>query len=191
MIKVEENKKYMGVYVDEESNELLNGKIIVGYASRSVAMMSLVYAEKDGEIYFFVQQRGPKCPDHVGKWAFSSGYLSWHETRKQGAIRELYEETGLKIPENIVQEWKTIDDPEKDARENIVTRYIIKLDYDTLKEDLQNGTINWQKAAERGGKDGEVSGLMLVSREEIKNYELAFNHDQVIEEFIKEFIDVH
>ena len=36
-----------------------------------------------------------------GRWAFPGGFLKMDETALQGAKRELYEETGLKMPTSI------------------------------------------------------------------------------------------
>ncbi len=43
-----------------------------------------------------ILQRG--IPPQVGKWALPGGYIDFGETWQQGCARELWEETGIKIP---------------------------------------------------------------------------------------------
>lgn len=65
--------------------------------------------EKDGK-FLLVQEAKRKCYE---KWNFPAGHLEVNETLSEGAIREIYEETGCKVDLTGVLQIvnrKTIDD---------------------------------------------------------------------------------
>ena len=151
------------------------------WISRAMAVTTVLLkeTEKDG-IMVLLQKRGPGCPDNIGKLCCSCGYLNWGETLKEAASRELWEETGIRVKESDIIPWKLIDDPKRDARENVVQRFIAKI------SDEPQGNID---TASRGGEEGEVSELKWTSIEEIEKMdssEFAFNHKEVIQELINE-----
>ena len=49
------------------------------------------------------------------------GYLDYNETTKQAAIRETYEETGVRLSH--AKYWSFNDNPEKDDLQNVTFRY--------------------------------------------------------------------
>jgi len=168
-----ENQKF----IDPKTKEVI-------YKSRSVAVVAcLVTLNPETKEYnFLLERRGEGCPDHVGELAFPCGYLNWDETRKEAVIREVQEELGLYIPEDTISEWKTIDDPNHDERQNVVTRYIIPLDYDDISEWIKTVDLN---SEERGGEKNEVSEVLLLPYSEIdKEDKWAFGHHEVIEELV-------
>lgn len=61
-----------------------------------------------------------------GLWALPGGFLNQEETMLDGAIRELREETKIKVPHKIlkdrVKESKTFDDPNRSARGRTITQ---------------------------------------------------------------------
>lgn len=178
MKKYQENKPYTAIE---------DGK--VRYDSRSHAVAGLIVAEgPEHELYFLVSKRGPGCPDNVGKIGLTCGYLGWGETRKDAMIRETYEELGFDISDCQINEWKIIDDPAKDARQNIVTRYIILADFNKITQAIKNGTINTDSLS-RGGEKDEVSEILLVPYSRINRYTWAFNHDKVIQEFVNMLLE--
>jgi bifunctional NMN adenylyltransferase/nudix hydrolase len=66
-------------------------------------------------------------------WAMPGGFLNINETLEQGVMRELREETGLKVPEKVLKgsilSTKIFDDPDRDLRGRIITHaYVFKLD---------------------------------------------------------------
>jgi 8-oxo-dGTP diphosphatase len=153
------------------------------WISRALAVATVlisvnIFEPKKSKI--LLQKRGPKCPDNIGKWCFSCGYLNWGETLKEAASRELWEETGIRVKKSDIIPWKLIDDPKRDARENVVQRFIAKI------SDEPRGNID---TASRGGEEEEVSELKWISIEDIEKMdssEFAFNHKEVIQELINE-----
>lgn len=67
-----------------------------------------------------------------GMWALPGGYLNQNETLEQGMLRELREETKLKVPEPVlqgsIQARETFDDPHRSPRgRTITTAFLIHL----------------------------------------------------------------
>jgi len=67
-----------------------------------------------------------------GMYALPGGYLNQDETLLNGMIRELREETGIKVPEKVLRgsivQTKTFDDPNRSSRGRIITQaYHIQL----------------------------------------------------------------
>ena len=59
----------------------------------SVTADAVLFAEKDGQIYVLLIQRGND--PYKGYWAFPGGFLNMDETVARCAERELEEETGI------------------------------------------------------------------------------------------------
>lgn len=92
-----ENEKF--TVTDSEGNE----KVI--YHNRAVTMdivQFLIKPESEFKIdlYVLVAERGPESHDYKGLLNVPCGHLDWDETIEEGAVRELYEETGL-LNENL------------------------------------------------------------------------------------------
>lgn len=152
------------------------------WISRACAVVGITYAidPETGELFFLVSKRGPGCPDFIGSWAFTCGYLDWGETKKEAVKRELWEELGLEVTENQITRFCEIDDPKRDARENVVTRYLVKLDFLDTMEKLRDGKING-KSSVRGGEDDEVSEVKLISEKDVDNLTWAFGRGEKYE----------
>ena len=154
------------------------GKIY--WISRAHAVACMIVAEHNGKHYFLFERRGPGCPDNIGKLCCVCGYVNWGETRKEAVMREAYEETGIKLDPKWVIEDGIVDDPSKDARENIVTRYTAVVNY----EDMLNATND---SLSRGGEDAEVSEFVILTFEDIEKLdsdEFAFGHKEMIMEIV-------
>lgn len=54
-----------------------------------------------------------------GQWAFPGGFLKMDETTEEGAMRELFEETGLK--EVYIRQFHTFSEVNRDPRERVIT----------------------------------------------------------------------
>ncbi len=149
------------------------------WISRSVAVVGIVVGINDaGDIKsFLVSQRGPGCPDHVGSWSCTCGYLDWDESAQEAVVRELYEELGLEVDKEVPIMWELVTDPGKDSRQNVIIRYLIMLP----QEELEAFISKFDKdSLSRGGEKDEVSDVKLMSVTELNDYQWAFNHDKII-----------
>lgn len=67
-----------------------------------------------------------KASPSPGTWALPGGYLNPSEFMLDGALRELREETGLKVPEKVLRGCvvaaETFDDPKRSTRGRVITR---------------------------------------------------------------------
>ena len=149
------------------------------WISRAVAVVGIVVGvNESGNIKsFLVSQRGPGCPDYVGSWACTCGYLDWDESAEDAVRRELFEELGLNVSADEPVMWEVITDPTRDAKQNIIIRYLIG----KPQEELEHFINNFNKDSfSRGGEKDEVSDVKLMSITELNDYPWAFNHDKVI-----------
>lgn len=60
-----------------------------------------------------------KNEPYKGCWAFPGGFLNMDETAEEGAVRELQEETGLKLTH--MEQFHTYSDPHRDTRERVIS----------------------------------------------------------------------
>ena len=68
----------------------------------------------------------------MGKWAMPGGFLNQYETQLDGALRELEEETKIKVPPAVLRgsivASETYDDPHRSDRGRLITKaFLIKL----------------------------------------------------------------
>lgn len=146
------------------------------WISRSVAVVVGVFT-KDS---FLVVQRGTGTPDpeFVGKYCMPCGYLDFDETCVQAAKRELFEETGLSLPEHYFELASINDEPDKDKRQNITFRYIVKLALPTKDVESMLST--------KHSEENEVSSIKFINIKDIDKYEYAFNHNDLIKKLWQE-----
>ena len=127
-----------------------------------------------------VSKRGPGCPDHIGKWQFTCGYLDWDESLEQAAQRELYEELSLLLPIEAFKIFEISSNPEHDARQNVVIRFRVSMKLEELQLMLDTGEIN-KNSWSRGGEENEIDDIKLIPLSEVDNYVWAFNHRELID----------
>ena len=87
------------------------------YPRASVTADAVLFAEKDGQIYVLLIQRGND--QYKGYWAFPGGFLNMDETVAHCAERELEEETGIVLTG--MQLVGIYSDVERDPRGRVVT----------------------------------------------------------------------
>lgn len=85
-----------------------------------------------------------------GLWALPGGFLDQNERTVHGAIRELKEETGIKVPTDVllgsIADYKVFDDPNRSIRGRTITHvYFIKLKND-IKLPKVKGSDDAEKA---------------------------------------------
>lgn len=64
-------------------------------------------------------QRG--SPPHEGRWALPGGHVDRGETARAAAVRELFEETGVRVAESDLRQVGVFDAPGRDPRGRYVT----------------------------------------------------------------------
>ena len=83
----------------------------------SVTADAVLFAEKDGQMYVLLIQRGND--PYKGYWAFPGGFLEMDETVARCAERELEEETGILMTS--MQLVGIYSDVERDPRGRVIT----------------------------------------------------------------------
>lgn len=146
----------------------------IGWFSRSVAVITVAFIREDDKVYVLASKRGKGTPDpeFVGAWNVCCGYLDFNETCKDAAIRETFEETGIKIPKSTIFFDSINDNPQKDKRQNVSIRYYAVLD--GAKKDYE--TLFSHKNNEKN----EVEDIKFIKLEDVVNYRWAFNHKELI-----------
>lgn len=146
------------------------------WISRSVAVVALVYAY-DNQLneYILANQRGKGTPDpeYVGKWCLPCGYVDFDETVEEAVIREVYEETGLKLELDEIELININSDPKSDKRQNITLRF----------ECIPKCRLEKFNLSTCNSEPDEVSDVKFISINDIDEYEWAFNHKDLIMEF--------
>ena len=87
------------------------------YPRASVTADAVLFAEKDGQMYVLLIQRGND--PYKGYWAFPGGFLNMDETVARCAERELEEETGIVLTG--MQLSGIYSDVERDPRGRVIT----------------------------------------------------------------------
>lgn len=145
----------------------------VEWVARNIAALVMVLGyNKQDELHVLANKRGPKTPDPEfrGYWCMPCGYLDYNERIREAAVREVFEETGVKLsPKNLILFYIN-DIPEEDKRQNVTFRYRC-----TIKEAIEN-----IKLTDKNSEDKEVSDIKWIPIDEINNYKWAFNHDKII-----------
>lgn len=151
----------------------VDGKII--WVSRSVALVGVIIAKNKNEDYVLIGKRGSGSADYQGLWNVPCGYLDWDENGHEGIYREIYEETGLYIPD-IIENKYIIDNHMKqpffvgtnidENRQNVSLSYGLYFECEELPY-LTN----------EHSEEDEVSEVKWIKISEINGYKFAFNHD--------------
>lgn len=163
----------------------IDGKLI--WESRSPAVVAVIVSKLEGQEYVLIGKRGSGAPDNQGKWNVPCGYLDFDENGHDGICREVYEETGLYIPDilngNVHDVWVSdnyMDQPfyvntdPKENRQNVSLSYGL---YFVCEEKLPELTIE-------NCEPDEVSEVKWMKLSQMKSYDFAFNHNDRIQYFI-------
>ena len=87
------------------------------YPRASVTADAVLFAEKEGQMYVLLIQRGND--PYKGYWAFPGGFLNMDETVARCAERELEDETGIVLTG--MQLSGIYSDVERDPRGRVIT----------------------------------------------------------------------
>lgn len=189
-------KEILGDKYEELVAKLISDNFI-GWYSRSVATAMFLFARnKKGRWCVLANKRGPGCPDFVGCWCASCGYLNYDETTRECAVRELHEETGVVLSPSEIEYLCGIEDSPLANHQNVTFRYakvcgkvfpkwvpcIVQkwLDPDSMKtEDFKTNRNHME--------EDEVDEIKWIPLNELCEYEWAFGHDKTITEIAEKF----
>jgi len=97
--------------------------------------------------------------------ALPGGHLEEHETLEQAVVREIQEETGLRL-KNLVQ-FKTYSDPKRDPRYRAISTVFIADGMGTLK----------------AGDDAKKAYILSWAEIEKRKNEFAFDHCMILQDW--------
>ena len=87
------------------------------YPHPSVTTDCVIFGFDGSRLTVLLIERG--IEPFKGRWAFPGGFLRMDESAEDGALRELYEETGLRAA--YIKQFHTFSDPDRDPRERVIT----------------------------------------------------------------------
>ena len=152
----------------------------LGWFSRSIATAIFVFCkDADGDWCVLASERGEEAADFRGMWNCPCGYLDFDETTKECAVRECFEETGVKIPIESLISIGYEDDPVKANRQNVTFRFAAKI------EDRITSDFEFSKEHNEGKEVGKIAWVKV---KDIDNYEWAFSHKNRIVEIVNQVI---
>ena len=135
---------------------------------RPAVTADCVVITKETEPKVLLIQRGNE--PFKGQWAFPGGFMNMDETTEQCAIRELEEETGLKVTE--IQQIGAYSKVDRDPRGRTVTvAYLAIID----KAEVVQGLDDAAKA--------QWFSLSSLPK-------LAFDHEDIMNDVIKKIITI-
>lgn len=154
------------------------------YIDRSVGVTIMVMcADSDGELCVLCNRRGIGKKDGGGLWNIPSGYLDWDETAEQCAVREVYEECGIKIPIDKLTLTEVSTDP-KNNKQNVLFRFFIFLE----GEECSRLKLT-SKNAEKGEVD-EVAWLLWKDVARTDTYEFAWGQKDTMHRTLQRHLDM-
>jgi len=134
---------------------------------RPAVTADCIVITKEAEAKVLLIERGDE--PFKGCWAFPGGFMNMDETTAQCAIRELEEETGLKVSE--VHQIGAYSKVDRDPRGRTVTVAYLAID---------------EPLAVNGQDDAAKAQWFLLSALP----ELAFDHDEIIQDAVKKYKEV-
>lgn len=142
--------------------------------SRSAAVATAVLLNDNGTWYILANQRGSGTPDYQGYWNLPCGYLDYNEDAETAAMREVYEETGIKL--NNVKPFGHSTSPDEN-RQNVVFFFV----------SILNGGVNDYGFSTSNMEENEVSGIQWVPIDKCNNFQWAFDHDELIKKIVSKY----
>jgi bifunctional NMN adenylyltransferase/nudix hydrolase len=133
----------------------------------------------DGNVLLIERKRAPG----KGTWALPGGFVNKNETYEQCAIRELFEETSLKLPEKVLKgslkRSKIFDNPKRNEGIPRITNAF----YFEIHPDIKNG---YPKLPKVKGTDDAVNAQWF-SLADTRHMVLFDDHADIIDHFVNSF----
>ncbi|OQB12218.1 MAG: O-acetyl-ADP-ribose deacetylase [Candidatus Omnitrophica bacterium ADurb.Bin205] len=115
---------------------------------------------KVGEGIVIIQRSNPPFG-----WALPGGFVDYGESLEKAVVREAKEETGLDIVD--IKQLHTYSNPKRDPRFHTI------------------GTVFSAKAEGTPKAGDDAAGLRIISLEDINEYEFAFDHKEILIDYLK------
>ena len=151
------------------------------YDGRYCAAALFVFAIVDGKLSVLANKRGDGTPDFQGMWNCPCGFIERGETAQQGAIREAFEECGVRIEPERVELVSVQSEPLFSNNGNITMHFFTYVG--RQKKDMFN------PCALEGGEADEVSDIRWIPVRDVSQYQWAFHHDETIKNIFKKKFD--
>jgi len=145
------------------------------YSRGIVCAMFIFATDENGDIHVLANKRGTGVPT-PGYWNCPCGHLDFDETCLECAVRETFEETGIKINQNDLMLFD-INDRDFESKDQS-----IGFVYYTL---LQGKMIEDMKPSKKNMEKNEVEEVKWINVDDLKDYDWAFNHEKRIEQILK------
>ncbi len=97
-------------------------------------------------------------------WALPGGFVDYGESLEEAVKREAREETGLDLTD--IKQFHTYSEPKRDPRFHTV------------------GTVFIAKAKGKPKAGDDAAGLKVISLNDIKKYDFAFDHKKILEDYL-------
>ncbi|MFO7789564.1 MAG: NUDIX hydrolase [Bacteroidales bacterium] len=133
------------------------------YPRPMVTVDALVFADKGNKRQVLLINR--KNPPFKNKWALPGGFVEMHESLEDAVVRELEEETGLKI--SGFRQLQAFGKPNRDPRGRTISVVFIKL-------------LEKPRPLNAGDDAAKAEWFRLSNLPA-----LAFDHEEIIEEGLK------
>lgn len=149
------------------------------WSGRYTCIAAFIFLLKENEWFVLANKRGAGTPDFQGLWNCVCGFLETDESACQGCSREVFEETGVKIPPSKFLPVFTQTEPEDCNNGNVTIRHIAIL-FDQVDD--------WKPKTRKGGEENEVDEVYWMPLSKVQGYKWAFGHNNIIPELFSKFI---
>ena len=152
-----------------------NGQVY--WVSRSNTVSVYVFCKNvQGEWCILSSLRGPKAHVGKGKWNVVCGYLDYGYTLEETAVKECFEETGVKINKNVLKNLGTFSHRKYG---DISTRFYAFLE----------GVTDNYPTSIANCEEGEVSDAKWIPLNEVEKYNWLSNQGQKVKDFAEKMLN--
>jgi len=131
-----------------------------------------------------LEKRSKKADREPGKWAFPGGFVEGHETVLGALIREVNEEIGINLEKNqLISAFKFGTGPDRDPTYFVWTQFLV---FYTMKNlyIMEKPYIVFHIMRKLKFRLKEIEDVKVFPLREIPWNEMAFDHGDVLTEFI-------
>lgn len=136
---------------------------------RPAVTVDIIVEREDGKILLIKRKNDP-YKDH---WALPGGYMNIDETLAEAASRELKEETNIDYSPYGLVPFGNYDAVDRDTRGRVITAVFIAT--------VEKNDIGKEKAQD------DAVDLSWFTEEEIRELPLAFDHSQILSDFLTDW----